>query len=81
MAEKRKNSNSKYKKIKIKFKVKKGTKMYCGDSPKLPSIEYNRFGSRNECIQKGIFVGRNIEYTELRSKLKKYGVEIPKKRR
>ena len=66
-------------KLDFKSKSKTKTKCYCGNSDELPSPEYSRFGTRRECLQKGIGLGHVTEYNSLRQKLKEYGISIPNK--
>lgn len=77
-------TNKKSNKI-IKKKIKKitftpiplGTKAYCGNLDILPSMEYDHFGSRRECLDIGLGVGRRLEYIYLQKLLYREGYEIP----
>jgi hypothetical protein len=58
-----------------------GRKLYCGGLEYLPSDEYERFGTRRECLDIGIGVGHAIEYNYLRELLLQEGYEIPERKR
>lgn len=73
---------SRPKKVKqISFRPLNGKKVYCGGLEELPSPEYERFGSRRECLDIGFGAGRNTEYNYLRSLLLQEGYEIPERKR
>ena len=65
----------------ITFRPLNGKKIYCGGLDVLPSDEYERFGTRRECLDKGYGLGRNLEYNYIRSLLIQEGYEIPEKKR
>jgi hypothetical protein len=54
-------------------------KVYCGDLAYLPSDEYDRFGTRRECLDKGYGIGRASEYSYLREKLQEIGYLLPER--
>ena len=45
--------------------------LYCGDYNKLPN-SYERFGSKRECLQKGVGVGKNMSKFEKKNIIDKY---------
>ncbi len=60
---------------------RKKEKIYCGDCNYLPSAVYTRFGTRRECLEVGIGVGRTMEFEHQQAKLKSRGIRIRKVKR
>ncbi len=56
--------------------IKKKPKIYCGDKTYLPSSEYKRFGTRQECLRSGFGAGMYSEREKLKKKLKSKGVKF-----
>ena len=54
-------------------------KVYCGDLAYLPSDEYERAGTRRECLDKGYGAGRASEYHYLRERLQETGYLLPER--
>ncbi len=54
-------------------------KVYCGDLAYLPSDEYERAGTRRECLDKGYGAGRATEYNYLRERLQETGYLLPER--
>ena len=54
-------------------------KVYCGDLAYLPSDEYERAGTRRECLDKGYGAGRASEYHYLRERLQESGYLLPER--
>ena len=54
-------------------------KVYCGDLAYLPSDEYERAGTRRECLDKGYGAGRASEYNYLRERLQETGYLLPER--
>ena len=49
---------------------RKKDKIYCGDKNYLPSSEYKRFGSRQECLRSGFGAGMYSERDKIKKQLK-----------
>ena len=54
-------------------------KVYCGDLAYIPSDEYERAGTRRECLDKGYGAGRASEYNYLRERLQETGYLLPER--
>ena len=50
--------------------IKRKPKIYCGDKNYLPSSEYKRFGSRQECLRSGFGAGMYSERDKIKKQLK-----------
>lgn len=81
-----KRSKSRSKKSKSRSKTRTNlpmcpSQLYCGKYDKLPNSNYDRNGSRDECLKKGMGVGMLIQFNKIKNRLQDKGIILVTKSR